>query len=948
MTEELDIFELSYLAQGLRKDHKKPWMDSCQMTLVNESNISSAIDACINSYDKFFALDLETEGLDNRVRYSGDFGCTNDRIVGVCLASSPTVGWYIPLRHIDPNDSSALHKKNVPYSVFDKEFRRLIAAVESGKVSAVFHNAEFDQEFLEYPGCAPYGDWSIPSRWDCTYILISLYDSRRKTKGLKSASKEDLGMEMIELDDLFSEDEKNSPGFKKNFARLDLDREEVPWYGCSDGICTYRLRQKYYPLVVHPTSEDKTPNQKSIYMIEKLCSASTRWMMRNAIGVDRKKVWELITIGQKEWVESVKNVYKEAEAILGRDIKPGYYTHLFDNFQHDNDQLLMDDQIEIARSMGLRYPTPSTNVEKVTGGKLMSFPYTYDINAPAQLGQMFQEMEVPGLIYTEKSNQVQTSKDVLDQIIEDAGDKFPFMNSIKRFREISKALSSYLYPMWYDAEGEMRIPFKAHTADTGRFSTPADKKAVMKGRPALNLQSFPATYDPNRPECMRRLRECVASRNGRKTVAIDFSGVELRIVTNLSLESKWLEQFFKCSSCNRTFTMGDGSATPEPPPIRCPNCGSDKIGDLHTLTALSIFGQDAINKPEWKQLRQMSKATNFALCYGGSGAAVVRATGCDKNEGSRIKMVFDQTYTGLKSFWLKQHKYAREHGYIVTAFGRKYPLPDINNPDGKFRSKAERNAVNGPIQGSSADITKLSMGLIYKEMKARGWDRDKVLMIITMHDELVFEMDPNVMEEAIEVIKSIMNRNQILLGLKWPVPLTSDVEIGDDWSVPYALNDMRAGEVRYKGSKKYKDAAKAAKDGLDWDTLPNFPEDLAKHFRYQTFEGLSEAIKVWVEKKGDLPAASKLTAKNESPSNPGIPGIPRLGPNALLQFEIPELSLDTAYKLGKVLSQCQAGGSKTLKLVFQNEELADWSESPVFVHEEEFLILARAEGLVTC
>ena len=126
----------------------------------------------------------------------------------------------------------------------------------------------------------------------------------------------------------------------------------------------------------------------------------------------------------------------------------------------------------------------------------------------------------------------------------------------------------------------------------------------------------------------------------------------------------------------------------------------------------------------------------------------------------------------------------------MTAFGRRYPLPDIDHELGGFRSKAERNAINGPVQGTSADITKISMGLVYKECKARGW-LDKVHLLITMHDELDFEIDDDILAEAIDTFVGIMNRNAALLRLKWPVPLTSDVELGPNWTVPWGLNKIR-------------------------------------------------------------------------------------------------------------------------------------------------------------
>jgi hypothetical protein len=205
---------------------------------------------------------------------------------------------------------------------------------------------------------------------------------------------------------------------------------------------------------------------------------------------------------------------------------------------------------------------------------------------------------------------------------------------------------------------------------------------------------------------------------------------------------------------------------------------------LHTLTGISLFGEDATKRPDWKKLRGDAKGTNFALCYGGGGTAVINTIGCDKNEGWRIKEQFDKTYLTLAAWWKSMHEYVKRHKFVITAFGRRYHLPDIDHELSGIRAKAERNSTNGPIQGTSADITKIAMGLIYKECKKRGW-LDKAHMLITMHDELVFEIDLDILEEAIDLFVGIMCRNNFILKLGWMVPLTSDVEMGYNWTVPW-------------------------------------------------------------------------------------------------------------------------------------------------------------------
>lgn len=943
---------------------KQPWMDECSFVLGTNDNIKGIIDHCLKH--PRIATDLETTGLDNRVFN----GTTVDKIVGLCLCPDGRTGYYIPLRHTTNPEA------NVDWTLFTREFQRLVDASLAGKLVFVFHGGQFDQEFLEFNGDVDLGGecWDKPSCWDDTEIEVYMLDSRRRDKRLKSLSEQELGIKQLELDDLWTEEEQKKPGFKKDFSTLDPTWEGTLLYGGGDGIATWRLDAKFYPQVVN---KDKFGHSlKTIYHIEKSCVAATRWMKRNRIKIDMEKVKELIKLGQQEWFDSIMEVYEAAQTILGRDVMPGYYKVLKEDF-NPNDMLnLKDEQIQRAKVLADRkYPDPLDTVTK-TGptGVVKTYPYIYDVNAPQQLGLLFEEMQVPGLVYTDKSGQVKTSKDILDKVVEDAGAKFPFMGKIKRFREISKALSNYLMPMLQESEPSdhtIAINFRGHKVDTGRFATPTGNKAI-RGWPRMNLQSLPAGYDPKRPECMRRIRECVMGRDGKFVVAIDYAGVELRLVTNLSREPLWLAEYFHCSDCDRTFNKGDGKSTPMPPPPRCPNCGGDKIGDLHTLTGIQVYGADAPDRPDWKQLRQRSKGSNFALCYGGGGSAVSRSTGCDINEGWRIKNLFDGSYKTLRSWWGAQHAFARQREYVLTAFGRKYPVPDINHGDGGFRSKAERNSVNGPIQGTSADITKLSMALIYKMVKSRGW-QDKVLMIITMHDELVFEIDGDILEEAVEVIKNIMCRNKLVLAQKWPIPLTSDVEIGYNWSVPWDLNGMRAKEVRFAGNKKFYKPKDAEAAGHDWDKLPTFPAALNPFFAHQTFEGIEVLLGGNVEPKKavavqEVPEEAPESAPESVHVEPEVEE-PPVSPEAVNQRPAPPkglkkgdvftytlkapLDLRTMRELAGVIIACKNGGTRILRVKTRSgvtlNDLPQWKEfvsnGDILVNEQQFFWFADSKGL---
>lgn len=778
----VDIFEFLSVPQVKKKD----WMSAVHMELVTTETLHRVIDECIASGR--YALDLETTGLDTRV-FDGQ---TVSRIVGVCLAPDVDHGYYIPLAH------QVGGKHNIPMSVFDPEFRRL---VDSDAV-AVFHKAKFDLEFLEFNGGEPWGNWDDFKTWDCTLVQCYVLNSREVRKGLKFLSKRDLGMEMIELTELFPEDHHSD----LDFSLLDPGWGPVTWYGCGDAICTLRLDALYRPQI----TPDEGLNLGVVYMIEKQCITATRWMERNRLPTNRSLIAELIEQGQREYLEAMQEVYNGASKILGRDISPPYFNKLVETAVFDKPELgeTIVDQIQRLVDQGKSFDQGGDPAGK-----------TYDIKSQKQLGKLFEELKVPGLTHTEKSGQIKTARDELDRVLVEAESQFPFLKKIIRYRELEKALSTYLYPLYQDSDRQtdtIRIDYEGLKTDTGRFSTPGrslKKRGGLQGGTRYFLQGTPSTYDPKRPVCMQRVRECFVTRdvtdpisrqNIRQIlvergydpdnplyykkffVAIDYAGVELRLVTNFSREPKWIREFSRCSTCGFEFEQGK-----EPPPF-CPNCSSDHIGDLHTLSGITFYGESALARDDWEQLRNNSKSANFALCYGGGGKAVQRTIGGTINEGWRIKNKFDETYSVLKRWWAGQHKFADQHGYVLTGFRRKYPLPDIHHEDNYFKSKAQRNATNGPIQGTSADMTKIAMGLVYKECRQRGW-LEKCMMTITMHDELCFEIDPDILEEALEMIGEIMVHNKFLRRKKWPVPFRVDTEIGYDWTVKWNFTKIQHG-----------------------------------------------------------------------------------------------------------------------------------------------------------
>lgn len=945
-SEPLDFME-ALDALALPKVEQKPWMLKTHMERVTADTLDRVVDECIAA--GMYGFDLETTGLDNRVFYADDGSpYTVDKTVGYCLAPSEDKGYYIPVRHRDPKTGN-MAAANVPMRLVLPALQRLV----NSPARAVFHNAKFDQEFLQHEVMGGLGEWDDPDKWDDTFILAYMRDTRERNKGLKHLSNVELQREMIELTELFTPEEQKAGGL--NFGNLDPTWEPTTWYACSDAMCTLGLRRVLYPQVNDPDAHKN--EQRTLYKIEKSCVSATRWMERCRIPIDRPKVGELIRIGQREWFACLVDVYAEINKALSRDARPKWMLVMQEHPTLRFDPECVEPSYMDSRETAMAHAGVEDNrlteksVPMLTDPRkqeTVAFPVTYDVTIPEQLGLLMRELGVRGLRATEKSGQVKTSKDELERVIEETGDEYPYMGKIRRFREVAKALSSNLFPIWLDTsperspDGRIRVSFNAHKVDTGRFSTPTPREeARFTGQVRWNLHSIPATYDKKKPECMRRMREIIRVTDDKVLYAIDYSGVELRIVTNLSGEPKWIEEFFRCSECDTKFDKGQGT---QPPPHFCPKCGSDKIGDLHTLTAIAIYGEAAKDAPDFKQKRQSSKALNFAMCYGGGGSAAQRAVGVEKEEGWRIKNQFDKSYTGLRRWWGKQHETARRWTYVRTAFGRKYPLPDILNTDSGFRSKAERNAVNGPVQGTSADIMKLAMVLIYREFKKRGWLR-RAKAIVTIHDELVFEVDGDIAEEMVDVTVPLMVEKTVA-PLGWLVPLKVDIEFGQDWLVPLNLIELEHGKKPW-------------------------PEKWARMFPRRS-NGQPHAPVVTPVASVPLPAAPMHTSvvvpapvvvpasvapesaewtpvRVQPPSGDGnaqTPGTTVEGGKCVHVVHTSRLSLGLMDKLARVIQRCEGRGTAPLRIVTETGEvLLDEGMTKVRVAPGEFKAIAMYEGI---
>jgi hypothetical protein len=351
----------------------------------------------------------------------------------------------------------------------------------------------------------------------------------------------------------------------------------------------------------------------------------------------------------------------------------------------------------------------------------------------------------------EASGQYKTDADTLDELAKRENAP-PILKDVVAFREVEKFISTYLVGLANnpDQNSELRFSFKQTGAASGRFSAP-------QGDPEHGYSGVPVHGIPGGSEVRRNFE----AREGYTMVKADYAGEELRIATNVSGEPVWIKEF----------TYG--------------------TGDLHTITARAFFGKQEVSKEE----RGAGKIANFSLLYGGGPAAIIRATGCDKMEARRRKQAFDKSVPVFAKWIEGQHAKVKKELGVWTAFRRWLPIPDANHPDRAISSACERHSVNYVIQGSGADIMKISMILLHKAFHRRGWLKnggdDSVRMLLTVHDEIVFEIRHDRVAEAIPIIVDQMESPARIPKPQWKVPLVVEPLVGFNWASGYSVERLK-------------------------------------------------------------------------------------------------------------------------------------------------------------
>jgi len=349
---------------------------------------------------------------------------------------------------------------------------------------------------------------------------------------------------------------------------------------------------------------------------------------------------------------------------------------------------------------------------------------SFDIDSPKQLGQiLFEKLKLPGGRKLKKSGQYSTDASVLEGLAE----KFELPRKIMDYRTRAKLKSTYVdaLPKYINPEtGRLHTSFNQTVARTGRLSS---------SNP--NLQNIPIGE-----EFGLRIRSAFVAEPGWLLIAGDYSQIELRVLAHLSGDPRLIE----------AFSQGE---------------------DIHARTAQEIFGvPPALQNHEH---RRMAKAINYGVIYGLSSFGLAARTGSSRTEAQQYIDAYFKRYDGVRSYLEARIEEARATERVRTLFGRLRPIPEINSQDAQARNRAEREAMNTPLQGTAADLLKLAMVKVHERLMR---EELKTRMILTVHDELVFESPEAEMDAAREIIRAEMEG---VYPLK--VPLKVDMGTGMNW-----------------------------------------------------------------------------------------------------------------------------------------------------------------------
>ncbi|NWF77318.1 MAG: DNA polymerase I [Chloroflexi bacterium] len=352
-----------------------------------------------------------------------------------------------------------------------------------------------------------------------------------------------------------------------------------------------------------------------------------------------------------------------------------------------------------------------------------SVGHQFNINSPQQLGKvLFEELKLPQSRKTKSGYSTEAS------VMEALRGVHPVIEFILQYRQLSKLKSTYI-----DA-----LPALINRK-TGRVHTTFNQTGTATGRLSSsdpNLQNIPV-----RGELGNKIRKAIIAPPGAYLLSGDYSQIDLRVLAHLSQDPGLITAF-----------------------------AHDE--DIHAATASKLFG---IPRNEvTPEMRRNAKTVNFGVIYGMSDYGLEQATNLSREEAAQFIALYFEKYPRVKEYLEATKEQARKLSYVQTVLGRRRFLPEINSSNRVVREAAERMAINAPVQGSSADIIKIAMINLHREMERRNL---KSKMLLQIHDELLFEVPADEVEEMRPMVTELMPK-----AFQICVPLKIDIKLGRNWA----------------------------------------------------------------------------------------------------------------------------------------------------------------------
>lgn len=348
----------------------------------------------------------------------------------------------------------------------------------------------------------------------------------------------------------------------------------------------------------------------------------------------------------------------------------------------------------------------------------------FNLSSPKQLSEvLFDHMNLPTKGIKKGKTGYSTGQKELDKL----RGIHPIIEVIERYRELTKLINTYIdtLPVLADENDRVHTTFNQNVVVTGRLSSTDP-----------NLQNIPI-----RTELGRKVREAFVPKEGYTFIQADYSQFELRLAAVLAGDREMIDGF-------------------------------NRDEDIHKRTAALIYGVP--DNEVTKEMRRSAKVINFGILYGMSPHGLSVATKMSVKEAKDFIERYFKLRIKLKEYLDSIIDFAKQHGYVKTLFGRKRPANDINSSNYMVAEAAKRSTINMPIQGTEADLMKLSMIHLDEELEKRGL---KARQIIQVHDSILLECPDNEVETVKELVKNVMENVYPKLGVK----LTVDVASGDNW-----------------------------------------------------------------------------------------------------------------------------------------------------------------------